>query len=43
MLQMRMKKQLWVGYNLGKGDESIQKQAMVWNPLRTKAGRPKQT
>jgi hypothetical protein len=42
-LQTRMRKQQWISHTLGKGDEFIQKQAVDWNPLGTRTGRPKQT
>jgi hypothetical protein len=44
ILQIRMRKWLWISHTLKKGDESIQKQVLDWNPHGARVrGRAKQT
>ena len=44
MLQIRMRKWRWIGHKLRKGDESIEKQALDWNPQGARSReRPKRT
>ena len=42
-LQIRMRKWRWIGHSLGNGNESIEKQALDWNPQETRKGRPRET